>query len=48
MKTTCIWEAPVAYPTDGQKYNWNETIKLGFNKYYLMSDSHQTSNRKKI
>lgn len=22
---TCIWEAPVAYPTDGQRYNWNET-----------------------
>jgi hypothetical protein len=24
-ETTCLWEAPVAYPTDGQKYNWNET-----------------------
>ena len=23
-ETTCLWEAPVAYPTDGQKYNWNE------------------------
>ena len=22
---TCIWEAPVAYPTDGGKYKWNET-----------------------
>ena len=22
---TCQWEAPVAYPTDGQEYNWNET-----------------------
>jgi len=21
---TCRWEAPVAYPTDGQQYNWNE------------------------
>ena len=21
---TCLWEAPVAYPTDGQEYNWNE------------------------
>jgi len=21
---TCIWEAPVAYPTDGQNYYWNE------------------------
>jgi len=24
-ETTCHWEAPVAYPTDGQEYNWNET-----------------------
>jgi len=23
-ETTCIWEAPVAKPTDGQKYDWNE------------------------
>jgi len=22
---TCLWECPVAYPTDGQRYNWNET-----------------------
>ena len=22
---TCRWEAPVAYPTDGQNYKWNET-----------------------
>jgi len=21
---TCLWESPVAYPTDGQKYDWNE------------------------
>jgi len=21
---TCLWEAPVAYPTDGQRYSWNE------------------------
>ena len=21
---TCLWEAPVAYPTDGGKYTWNE------------------------
>ena len=21
---TCLWEAPVAYPTDGKIYNWNE------------------------
>ena len=21
---TCLWEAPVAYPDDGEKYNWNE------------------------
>ena len=24
-ETTCLWECPVAYPTDGQKYIWNET-----------------------
>ena len=22
---TCRWEAPVAYPTDGKIYKWNET-----------------------
>jgi len=22
---TCLWEAPVAYPHDGQAYTWNET-----------------------
>ena len=21
---TCNWEAPVAYPDDGKRYNWNE------------------------
>ncbi len=21
---TCLWEAPVAKPNDGEKYNWNE------------------------
>ena len=24
-ETTCRWEAPTAYPTDGRKYVWNET-----------------------
>ena len=24
---TCRWEAPVAYPTDGGTYIWNEQIK---------------------
>lgn len=23
-ETTCIWDPPVAYPTDGQSYKWNE------------------------
>ena len=23
-ETTCQWEAPVAFPDDGQKYIWNE------------------------
>ena len=22
---TCLWQAPVAYPDDGQFYEWNET-----------------------
>tara|TARA_R110000824_G_scaffold70344_2_gene180607 strand:+ start:739 stop:1092 length:354 start_codon:yes stop_codon:yes gene_type:complete len=22
--TTCIWEPPVAYPSDGKMYEWNE------------------------
>jgi hypothetical protein len=26
-ETTCKWESPVVYPTDGQKYQWNETTK---------------------
>ena len=25
-ETTCNWNAPIAYPTDGQKYTWNEEI----------------------
>ena len=24
-ETTCLWEAPVAYPNDGERYYWNET-----------------------
>jgi hypothetical protein len=24
---TCLWEAPVARPNDGQKYSWNEQNK---------------------
>jgi len=24
---TCLWEAPVAMPTDGQMYSWNETTQ---------------------
>jgi len=23
-ENTCLWEAPVAYPSDGQYYKWNE------------------------
>ena len=25
-ETTCLWEAPVVYPTDGNRYKWNEEI----------------------
>ena len=24
-ETTCLWEAPVAYPDDENNYNWNES-----------------------
>ena len=24
-ETTCLWEAPVVKPDDGQQYTWNET-----------------------
>jgi hypothetical protein len=24
-ENTCLWDAPVAYPTDGQLYNWDES-----------------------
>jgi len=24
-ETTCIWDCPVAYPTNGNLYKWNET-----------------------
>ncbi|WP_288955250.1 hypothetical protein [uncultured Polaribacter sp.] len=23
-ETSCLWDAPVAYPEDGQQYTWNE------------------------
>ena len=25
--TTCLWEAPVAWPDDDKVYNWNETTQ---------------------
>jgi hypothetical protein len=25
-ETTCLWEAPVAFPDDGEQYKWNEEI----------------------
>lgn len=25
-ENTCLWEAPVPYPADGQDYKWNEEI----------------------
>ena len=24
-ETTCLWDAPVPYPTDGKRYTWDET-----------------------
>lgn len=26
-ETTCLWEAPIPMPTDGQRYTWNEPTK---------------------
>lgn len=26
-QTTCLWEPPVAMPTDGKHYNWNEATQ---------------------
>tara|TARA_A100001391_G_scaffold15649_1_gene8830 strand:+ start:1894 stop:2262 length:369 start_codon:yes stop_codon:yes gene_type:complete len=26
-ETTCIWEAPVAFPNDGKDYDWDESSK---------------------
>ena len=26
-ESTCRWEAPVAYPDDGKRYEWNESTK---------------------
>ena len=26
-ETTCIWEAPIPYPDDNNRYVWNETTK---------------------
>ena len=26
-ESTCLWEAPVALPSDGKEYEWNETTK---------------------
>ena len=23
-ETTCLWKAPIAYPNDGQDYDWND------------------------
>lgn len=25
-ETTCLWEAPIAYPNDGEIYHWNEDL----------------------
>ena len=34
-ETTCQWEAPVAYPTDGGTYTWNEeTTTWNLNDQY--------------
>ena len=27
-ETTCLWDAPVAYPDDGKRYSWDEATTL--------------------
>ena len=27
-EATCLWEAPVVYPNDGQNYKWNEENQI--------------------
>ena len=37
-ETTCQWEAPVAYPNDGERYEWNEeTQQWDLNEQYYKS-----------
>jgi hypothetical protein len=26
-ETTCLWESPIPYPQDNNRYNWNETTQ---------------------
>ena len=26
-ETSCLWDAPVAYPTDGKRYSWDEATQ---------------------
>lgn len=30
---TCLWDCPVAYPTDGKKYEWNESSQAWIEVY---------------
>jgi hypothetical protein len=32
-ETTCLWESPVPYPTDGKTYVWNESNKEWYRPY---------------
>ena len=36
--TTCQWEAPIAYPTDGKPYRWDEELYDSYTFY----DSNRT------
>jgi hypothetical protein len=29
---TCLWDAPIPYPTDGKNYNWDETTQIWVEK----------------
>ena len=34
---TCLWDAPVAYPTDGKIYTWNEDV-IGWEEVVLPTE----------
>ena len=38
-ESSCLWEAPVAYPTDGNVHNWNEENQQWVLAYAIVDPS---------